>query len=55
MEKYKSKRTNPVAKHSMHKSGAGFHKSKRDYDRKNLCEYCDLPLAECTGYKCWIR
>lgn len=51
----KSKRNNPVAKYSQHKSGAGFHKSKRHYDRnEKLCEFCDTPLKECTGYKCWI-
>ena len=22
---------------------------------EELCEYCDMPLKECTGYKCWIR
>ena len=51
----KSSKPNLVAKHSKHKSGAGFHKSKRDYDRKAWCEFCDLPLKECTGYKCWIK
>jgi hypothetical protein len=27
-------KVNPVAKHSRNKSGAGTHKSKKDYDRK---------------------
>ena len=22
---------------------------------EELCVYCDMPLKECTGYKCWIR
>ena len=30
----KVQRVNPVAKYSKNKSGAGTHKSKKDYDRK---------------------
>tara|TARA_Y100000592_G_C5343756_1_gene255503 strand:+ start:10 stop:267 length:258 start_codon:yes stop_codon:yes gene_type:complete len=29
-------RTNPVAKHSRNKSGAGYHKDKTKYDRKQM-------------------
>ena len=29
-------KVNPVAKHSRNKSGAGAHKSKKDYDRKQI-------------------
>ena len=32
--KKKLKLRNPVAKHSRNKTGAGAHKSKKDYDRK---------------------
>ena len=32
---YSPKQPNPVAKHSRNKSGAGAHKSSKDYDRKN--------------------
>lgn len=32
---YSPKISNPVAKHSRNKSGAGAHKSPKDYDRKN--------------------
>ena len=32
---YSPKQPNPVAKHSRNKSGAGAHKSAKDYDRKD--------------------
>ena len=34
-KKKKLKPRNPVARHSRNKSGAGAHKSKKDYDRKD--------------------
>jgi len=34
MKVKKVTRTNPVAKHSRNRSGAGAHKSKKDYSRK---------------------
>jgi|TARA_B100001758_G_C18043367_1_gene419307 hypothetical protein len=35
-KKRKLKVRNPVAKNSRNKSGAGAHKSKKDYDRKDF-------------------
>ena len=39
--KKKLKLRNPVAKHSRNKTGAGAHKSKKDYNRKK-----DKPVQE---------
>ena len=49
--KKKLKLRNPVAKHSRNKSGAGAHKSKKDYDRKNdkKVQKSDWEFAGCEG------
>ena len=43
--------TNPVAKHSRNKSGAGAHKSSKDYDRKNKKADIDSQLSEAELYE----
>ena len=49
--KKKLKLRNPVAKHSRNKSGAGAHKSKKDYDRKKdkKVQKSDWEFAGCDG------
>ena len=51
------KRTNPVAKYGNRLNRPATHRDKTKYTRKDtsMCEYCDIPMKECTGYKCWIR
>jgi len=41
-----TKQINPVAKHSRNKSGAGAHKSPKDYDRKNAKKEIKQELGE---------
>lgn len=43
--KKKLKLRNPVAKNSRNKSGAGAHKSKKDYDRKKDKKVTDSDLV----------
>lgn len=43
--------TNPVAKHSRNKSGAGAHKSSKDYDRKKKKADIDSQLDEAELYE----
>ncbi len=49
--KKKLKLRNPVAKHSRNKSGAGAHKSKKDYNRKKdkKVQKSDWEFAGCEG------
>lgn len=49
--KKKIKLRNPVAKHSRNKSGAGAHKSKKDYNRKKdkKIQKPDWEFAGCEG------
>jgi hypothetical protein len=54
----KVNKVNPVAKASRHKSGAGAHKSKKDYDRKvGKEELLDLLRAQqaIVGTTEWIK
>ncbi len=58
MKVKKIQRVNPVAKASKHKSGAGAHKSKKDYDRKvGKEELLDLLRAQqaIVGTTEWIK
>ena len=49
--KKKIKNRNPVAKHSRNMSGAGAHKTKKDYDRKKdkKVQESDWEFAGCEG------
>ena len=42
------KRQNYVAKHSRHKTGAGYHTSKKDYSRKNKMKEIDDQMKWCV-------
>ena len=42
------KRQNYVAKHSRHKTGAGYHTSKKDYSRKNKMKDIDDQMKWCV-------
>ena len=58
MKVKKVSKVNPVAKASKHKSGAGAHKSKKDYDRKvGKEELLDLLRAQqaIVGTTEWIK
>lgn len=47
----KFSKTNPVAKHSRNQTGAGAHKSEKDYDRKNKKLDIDEGIEESVASK----